>query len=191
MSEEPNLIDIPFGNQGSRKSVKRKLTWEFAMAAAALLASCSLTYAQQDCESYPFSAPISVEDVNGGVRIIATASVAVSSDDIHSINDARIEATLEAKSQIAQFMEESIKREDLIDEAISETESMQGESKSRARKEVSKILLRISSSSAAVLRGVVPFGECYTKGREFRVSVGIKPETITKAESLSRSMSNH
>ncbi len=35
----------------------------------------------------------------------------------------------------------------------------------------------------------MPLGECYTKGREFRVTVGIKPETIKAAETLSSSIS--
>jgi hypothetical protein len=40
-----------------------------------------------------------------------------------------------------------------------------------------------------LLRGAVTLGDCYTPGRELRVSVGIKPETIRSAQRLSGSMS--
>ena len=73
--------------------------------AFALLATCSLARAA-GCDDYPFTQGINVEDVNGGTRIIATAEVTVSFDDIDAIKDARDEATLEAKSLISGFMSE-------------------------------------------------------------------------------------
>ena len=51
-----------------------------------------------DCNDYPFTQGINVEDVDGGIRIIATAEVTVSFDDINSIKDARDEATLKPRA---------------------------------------------------------------------------------------------
>jgi hypothetical protein len=142
-----------------------------------------------ECEDYPNTVGINPEMVEGGVKIVSTGSAVVSFDDASSIADARDEATLLAKAGIAKFLTEGIRSDEAINRAVQETKSMQGESKAVARKEVVERLRQLSSSSQALLRGVVPLGECYTKGREFRVSVGIKPETIRTAESLSGSMS--
>ncbi len=42
----------------------------------------------------------------------------------------------------------------------------------------------LRNSAQALLRGVVTLGSCYTKGRELRVTVGLKPETIKSAQNL-------
>lgn len=143
-----------------------------------------------DCNDYPFVQGINVEDVNGGTRIISTAVETVSYDDVDAIKDARDEATLEAKSLISQFMSEGIKSDQVVGKAVEETKSMQGDTKLVTRQELIRRLKTLAASSQALLRGVVPLGECYTKGKEFRVSVGIKPETISAAGNLSTGMSN-
>jgi len=159
-----------------------------SIIAITLLATPSIAHAAS-CEDYPFTQGINVEDVNGGTRIIATAEVTVSFDDIDSIKDARDEATLEAKSLISGFMSEGIRSDQTINKAVQETKSMQGEAKTAVRNEVIERVKRLGSSTQALLRGVVPLGECYTKGKVFRASVGIKPETIAQAEKLSGGMS--
>jgi hypothetical protein len=152
------------------------------------LATPSICYAA-GCDDYPYIQSINVEQVKGGIRIISTAAVSVSFDDIDAVKDARDEATLEAKSQISQFLSEGIRSEQSVNKAVAETKSMQGDSKATARKETIDRLKQLRSSSQALLRGVLPLGECYTKGKEFRMSVGIKPETISDAETLSNGMS--
>ena len=141
------------------------------------------------CEAYPYTFGINVEDVKGGTKILATASAAVSFDDVDSIRDARDEALLEAKALISKFLSEGIKSDETINKAVNETKSMSGDKKEVVRKEVIERIKRLSSSSQALLRGVVPLGECYTKARELRVSVGIKPETIAQAGNLAGGMS--
>lgn len=159
--------------------------------AVALAAAPTIVHAK-GCDEYPFAQGINVEDVDGGTRIIATAAVSVTFDDINSVKDARDEATLEAKGLISDFLSEGIKSEQVINKAVQETKSMQGDSKVAARNEVTERLKRLASFSQAMLRGVVPLGECYTKGQEFRASVGIKPETISAAENcnVSNSLAN-
>lgn len=141
------------------------------------------------CDNYPYTFGINVEDVTGGTKILATASATVSFDDVDSIRDARDEALLEAKALISKFMSEGIKSDETINKAVNETKSMSGDKKEVVRKEVIERIKRLSSSSQALLRGVVPLGECYTKARELRVSVGIKPETIAQAGNLAGGIS--
>ena len=47
----------------------------------------------------------------------------------------------------------------------------------------------MASSSEALLRGVVVLGDCHTPGREVRVTVGIKPETVAQATGLASGIS--
>ena len=133
------------------------------------------------CADYPFTTGMNVEDVQGGTKIIATASVGIAFDDTDTINDARDEATMSAKAMIAKFFQESVTSDDAINKAVRETKSMQGSSKEASRQEVVERVKRLTNSSSALLRGVVPLGDCYTAGKEMRVSVGLKPETIAAA----------
>lgn len=162
------------------------------LAAAIVIMHPTIVFAQSGggCDAYPYTFGINVEDVKGGTKILATASAAVSFDDVDSIRDARDEALLEAKALIAKFLSEGIKSEESINKVVNETKSMSGDKKEVLRKEVVERLKRLSSSSQALLRGVVPLGECYTKARELRVSVGIKPETIAQAGNLAGGISN-
>lgn len=142
----------------------------------------------QGCTDYPFTNGMNIEEVEGGVKIIATASVGVSFDDVDALNDARDEATTAAKVLITRFMQEEIRDETAVSRAVRETRSMQGETRQAQRNEVIQRVRNMSGSSAGMLRGVVPLGECYTPGREMRVSVGIKPETTSAAGGLAGQM---
>ena len=52
------------------------------------------------------------------------------------------------------------------------------------KKEVVERVKTLRNSSQALLRGLLPLGDCYTKGEEVRVSVGVKPKTINAAGNL-------
>ena len=149
------------------------------------LVSASPFALADSCQDYPNDVGINVEDVAGGTKIVSTGSAEVAVDDAAAVRDARNEATLQAKAQINKFLVEDVKSEDIVNRAVEETKSMQGASKAVARKELVVRVMSLSSKSSGLLRGVVTLGECYTPGSEFRVSVGIKPETIGQAETLS------
>jgi len=142
-----------------------------------------------DCDSYPYSEGINAEDVSGGTKILATSGASVSFDDIDAIRDAKDEATLLAKAAISKFLSEEISSDESIAKAVNETKSMQGTEKENTRQEVIERVKTLRNSSQALLRGVVVLGDCYTKGREVRVSVGLKPETIKTAGTLANETS--
>lgn len=150
--------------------------------------------AQQSCLDYPYDEGIDVQDVNGGTKILSTGQVSVSMDDIDSIKDAREEATIEAKALIAKFMTEDIKSDSKIDKVVNESKQSDGQNVQVNRKELATRVKSLRNSSQALLRGVVTLGSCYTKGREMRVTVGLKPETINSAEitagTINRSLNN-
>ncbi|TXN29127.1 hypothetical protein [Methylobacterium sp. WL19] len=159
-------------------------TVSLVLMASGLSWSCQAA----SCDDYPSTPGINAELVEGGIKIVATGTAAVSFDEASSVADARDEATLLAKAEISKFLTEGVRSDQALNRAVQETKSMQGESKSNARKEVVERLKQVSSSSQALLKGVVPLGECYTKGQEFRVSVGVKPETMGMADTLGQGM---
>ena len=140
------------------------------------------------CEDYPFGQGMETDHTDQGDKIISTAEVAVAMDDSQSISDARKEATLEAKAQIAHFLGETIQSDKSLDNAVKETIKIAGDSKSVSRDSIKTMLTKIRNSSQQLLRGVIPLGECYTKGQFLRVSVGLKPETIAAALNSASSM---
>lgn len=158
------------------------------IASLSLLTIAINANSQQSCAEYPFDEGIDVQDVQGGTRILATAQVSVSMDDIDSIKDAREEATIEAKAIIAKFLTEDVKSDSKIDKVVNESKQSDGQNVQVVRKELITRVKSLRNSAQALLRGVVPLGSCYTKGREFRVTVGLKPETIKSAENLAGSI---
>ncbi|MFZ1536484.1 MAG: hypothetical protein WAT23_03760 [Chromatiaceae bacterium] len=154
----------------------------------AILALPMLAYGA-GCDDYPYSDGMSIEDVAGGTKILATATVSVSFDDPDSIRDAKDEAKLLAKAEISKFLSESISSDEAVAKAVNETKSMTGAGKDNVRKEVIDRVKVLRNSSQSLLRGVVQLGDCYTKGQEVRVSVGLKPETIQSAGNAAGSIS--
>ena len=155
-----------------------------------LLSLSTTAYCQQSCTNYPFNEGIEVQDVKGGTKILATAQVSVSMDDIDSIKDAREEATIEAKAMIAKFLTEDIKSESKIEKIVKESKQSDGQTVKVDRNELITRVKSLRNSAQAILRGVVPLGSCYTKAREFRVTVGLKPETIKSAENVAGGINN-
>jgi len=137
----------------------------------------------QGCKSYPYHDGID-PDLIGQNKYVATATASVSVDDIDSVKDAREEATLEAKATLAKFLTEEIKSDSVIAKIVSESKTMSGAGKENVRNEAIKRTKLLRNSSQALLRGVITIGDCYTKGTEVRVTVGVKPESIMAAEGL-------
>lgn len=159
--------------------ISRMIT--FALASSTL----HVTAAAQSCSDYPYTDGINIEDSGEGLKILSTASVGVDFDDLDSIADARREATLIAKTEIQRFFSETVQVDERITKAIEVTKVMQGDGKATLREETKITVKSLFSSSAGLLRGVLPLGECYTEGEQLRVTVGVKPETISQAERAS------
>ena len=141
------------------------------------------------CEEYPYGVGmLPPQAVQGGVKIVSTASASVSFDDISAINAARDEATLDAKAKIAHLLEEAISSETTSSKAVNDTATLQGDTKEASLKTVREYMQKTGTSAKALVRGIMPLGDCYTKGHEVRVTVGIKPETIDNAAGLADSM---
>jgi len=160
--------------------------------ALALLIVSPLAQARGSCSDYPFSNGLDFEAVSGGTRILATASASVNADDVSAIDDAREEAEMKAKARIARFLTEEIASVAEIDRLVNESSRIKGDEREAVRNEVVTRASSLRNSSQALLRGVVLLGDCHTRAREVRVTVGLKPESIqaagAAAESIGRSV---
>lgn len=162
----------------------KKLIIFFSLCVGALNPSFAQTPPPaESCESYPYGAGMTdIQDAQGGTKILSTGGASVSMDDVDSIMDAREEATMSAKAMIAKFLNEDIHSDSKVDKIVVESKQSDGKTKNVNRSELITRVKSLRNSASALLRGVVPLGSCYTKGREYRVTVGIKPETISSAE---------
>lgn len=154
--------------------------------AAILLCLPGLIFAGS-CDDYPGEG-MTFEEVPGGTKILVTAGASVSFDDVDSIRDARDEATMMAKAEISKFLNEEIQSDEAINRIVNESKVTDASGKSASREEMITRVKAMRNSSRALLRGVVVLGDCYTQGREVRVSVGLKPETIAAAGKLDSSI---
>lgn len=159
----------------------------FKMVAGCVLLA-SLPAQAQTCADYPLTPGMSIDTSDAGVRIISTGVATVNFDDVSAVNDAREDARMSATAAISRFFQEGIRSEQTVNRIVNETVTMQGESRSAARQEVVTRVTSLANATAGLLRGVVPLGDCYTPGREVRVSVGVKPETIAAAGNMSNQM---
>lgn len=153
------------------------------MGLVLLCSAVATNAAAQGCKDYPYSDGMDPEQIAVG-KFIATGSATVSFDDIDAVKDAREEATLQAKATISKFFTEDIQSDSSISKLVNESKKMSGSGKENLRTEAITRTTKLRNSSQALLRGMVVLGDCYTKGQEVRVTVGIKPESIAAAERL-------
>jgi hypothetical protein len=146
----------------------------------------------EDCGTYPFGRGQDVIPVEGSdmPKIISTARATPFSEDISDVDDAYDEATLEAKSSISKFMSELVESEELRAEVTEKLSQQDNNNQQKSKTTVELVTKVMSSSSQALLRGVVVLGDCYTPGREVRVTVGLKPETLSQAAGLASATSD-
>jgi len=146
-------------------------------------------YAQTvDCSSYPIGEGMSVEEVEGGLKILSTASADVMFDDRSEVQSAMREAQLYAEAAIAEFLNKQIQSEDSLDTAVATQVSVVGDTKEVNQERLKVQLRSIRTEASALLSGVAPLGNCYTAGEYVMFTVGVKPSTIQGAAQMGGDM---
>ena len=153
-----------------------------------LTVSAGSAMASDGCASYPFSDGIQAQEVDGGFKILSTASASVDLDDTDEVLDALTFAEMDAKVRIAKFFNEDIQVTDGRMEETLKTVRITNEGKEVSKDKASRYFKSIQSQSREILRGVIRIGDCYTKAKLVRVTVGVKPETISAAEGSASTM---
>lgn len=157
---------------------------------AAIVATSILFFGQTgalaaSCDAYPEGIGQTVVDTPAGIKIISTAQASVPLDDSDLYIDGIQEATMEAKASIASFMNETVSKDCESNTRTRSDIAITGEGKTVDVKKVKTVLCSLKNSTSALLKGVVKLGSCYTPGQFVRVTVGIKPETISQARRMS------
>ena len=163
-----------------------KSVMKFAVALAGFFTLGQLPAFAASCDSYPEGVGQSVVSTSSGLKILSTAQASVPLDDSDLYVDGITEATMEAKASIASFLNESVAKECEIVKASATAINIRTEGKDVDIQKAKASLCSLTSSASAILKGVVTIGSCYTPGKYVRVTVGIKPETTSQAERLSR-----
>jgi len=127
----------------------------------------------------------------GNWKIKTVGIAVVEFDDIAVVLDAQMEATLDAKAKIADFLEEYIRKDENVDKVAEQTVEMSPAGKKPARNEVKKFVKTLVGSSQSILRGVVPLATCHEKGKMVMVAVGVKPETIATAKEAKKDIESN
>lgn len=123
---------------------------------------------------------------DGSFQILARGTGTYDFDDVDDINDARREATLKAKAQLAKFMKEKLSTEERFAEASKKVKTItsNGETQSAnvTKESVKTNATLIRNSADALLKGVITLKEqkIPRKGSsgEIQVTVGVSSKTL-------------
>lgn len=142
------------------------------------------------CEDYPRRRGLEYEEVENGIKILSTASAAVPVDDIDVESAAYDEAKLLAKQEIVYFMSEIVSANDNLANEMMTKIKINGESRSKSVdiEKAKKQIKKVGSNAKELIKGAIVIASCYTPGKELRVTMGIKPGTISAAEKLKGSI---
>jgi hypothetical protein len=143
----------------------------------------------QDCRNFPRPGRTKVENTPEGPKIVVVVSESVRFDDTDAVDIAREKADMKGAAEISKFLNRDLKEEKRREQAVMDTVSLSGDTSKASMDKADKFMKSISQGSAALLRGVVTLDECYTPGKELRLIVGIKPETIKSAGILAGEIS--
>lgn len=158
-----------------------------SLVIVAILLSSHVSAQDQSCDDYPAYPGGEFQAVEGSSvpRIIATAEVYPFSSDRQDTADALREARMAANVVIARFIENTVSSNENIDSAVQSISEKTGDKTESSQIRIKTMFTSMSSNTAAVLRGVVPLGDCVSPGDKVMVTVGLKPETLAAAEGLS------
>ena len=147
-----------------------------------LITPLSLKAEAQGCSG--FAAPSETKFIargNGLFTFIVTEEASVRKDDSKQRTRALKVAQLRGKKSISTFIKENIESKESFDEQSVEKSVENPDGVQWEAENVINIFESISSSSANIIRGIIPLGSCYEPGKFVRVTMGIKPETIQAA----------
>lgn len=174
----------------------QKQNVRFSLCFAALISLLTTKVAlAESCDAYPYLPLENIIEFDGGgkFKLLSTGSASVDFDETSEVMGARRQAELIAKRSIAEYINQNLASEDAIDSEIATSKTNRKATdgsvvSSAQRNEIKKQIAIIKTRADAVLKGAIPIGSCYTKGREIRVTIGIKSETVSNAISLGASM---
>lgn len=150
--------------------------------------------AMETCEGYQEMVGVRSEVTeDGSFRTYSTVALPVPIDRSSVVIQATKRAEILAKGQIVRFMEDDVseacKDDDLnkINNVLSTTGNDVSESYDFNTSV--ETICSVSTRARDFVRGARKVGECYTPGKELKITLGVSPKTISAAQSLKEMMS--
>lgn len=163
-----------------------KASLVFIISATSALLVSGQSFAA-DCSDYPYTAGEDIITVEGSEipKILSTAT-RIPLDDTRTEEMSAIEmAQYEAEAAIVRFINQTITSESRMEEEVIKAAKRSGSNSELQTQTNIRLFKAIAKNANAVLTGVVRLGYCATPGKEVRVTVGLKPETVSAATGLS------
>ena len=145
------------------------------------------------CEGYPeFDGVRSEVTEDGSFRTFSTVTVPVPIDRSAVVVQAKKRGQILAKGQIVSFLEvdasNACKDDDLNKQKNILDTTGEGVSESYDFNSSIETLCSVTTRARDFVRGARKIGECYTPGKELKITLGVSPKTMSAAQSLKRLM---
>ena len=160
-----------------------------------LMFSASLSFltaesVKSSCIDYPY-VPMQTKFIpkgDGTFSLQMTQEATVRADSQNQKSRALKIAQLRAEQSVSKFIKQEIEgKEEFSTESIdSLVENPDGQDWNT--EEATTFIETVAASSKNLISGIIPIGSCYEPGKFVRVTVGIKPETISAAINASATM---
>ena len=156
----------------------------FISASLSLITAGSV---KASCDDYPY-VPMQTKFVpkeDGTFSLQMTQEASVRADSQSQKNRALKIAQLRAEQSVSKWIKQELEgKEEFSSEAVEEAvENADGVDWNV--EEATTFIESVAASSKNLISGIIPIGSCYEPGKYVRVTVGIKPETMTAAANAS------
>lgn len=122
-------------------------------------------------------------------RIRSVGEAELEFGDRKDIRVATQKAQLRAKANIAKFLSERVKSEEVMNEVINSMTNTNGQSKEAMRETVETYTESISNSAEALLKGVIATKTDINKDEKYvQVEMGLSPKTMNAADTLNKAL---
>ncbi len=153
-----------------------------------LIFSASLSFltaeaVKSSCVDYPY-VPMQTKFIpkeDGTFSLQMTQEASVRADSQSQKSRALKIAQLRAEQSISKFIKQELEGKDEFSTEAVENSVENSNGVDWNIEEATTFIETVAASSKNLISGIIPIGSCYEPGKYVRVTVGIKPETISAA----------
>lgn len=152
------------------------------------MAFSSLAFATETVDSVT-GVTYEVNEDGEFARIRSVGEAELEFGDRKDIRIATQKAQMRAKANIAKFLNERVKSEEVMNEVINSMTNTNGQTKESMRETVETYTESISNSAEALLKGVITTKTDINKDEKYvQVEMGLSPKTMNAADTLNKAL---
>lgn len=160
----------------------------FTLSTISLALSSSFALAEEIVDSVT-GVTYEVNENGEFARIRSVGEAELEFGDRKDIRIATQKAQLRAKANIAKFLSERVKSEEVMNEVINSMTNTNGQTKEAMRETVESYTESISNSAEALLKGVIATKTDINKDEKYvQVEMGVSPKTMKAADTLNKAL---